>query len=128
MKNKTTLFLLLAVIGIGFLLLLDNRKDYSSGINHIEEARTIYHLNCTLCHGSDGKGNGDTAKALPVTPPDWSNPKWQSSVTNEGIKNAIVGGGTSVGRSGFMPPYPEYADTTALEGFVALVREFGRRQ
>lgn len=126
-KTKAIFLSLFVVVGLACFYLLYKQGEHSQGIEYIEEARVIYNTNCWMCHGKYGEGNGPTAKVLTPPPPNWTNPKWQSAVTNEGIKNIIIGGGVHISRSDNMPSYPEYADSTALEGLVALVREFGRR-
>lgn len=95
-------------------------------VNLKAQAAEIYKFNCSMCHGHMGEGNGPTAHALPISPPDWTNNNWQSSVTNAGIKNAIVDGGKFIGRSDFMPPHPQFKDQPVLDELVKLVRNYGR--
>jgi mono/diheme cytochrome c family protein len=90
------------------------------------QAAEIYKFNCSMCHGPMGQGNGPTVHALPVSPPDWTNSNWQNSVTDTGIKNAIVGGGTFIGRSDFMPPHPQFKGKPVLNELVKIVRKYGR--
>ncbi len=59
--------------------------------------------NCTGCHGETGKGDTDTAKALPVTPRDYSDAEWQAKTTDEQLKKVIVDGGDAHGLSALMP-------------------------
>jgi hypothetical protein len=80
-----------------------------------------------MCHGTYGEGNGPTSVALTVKPPNWSNPMWQLSVTNQGIRSAIVGGGEFIGRSSNMPSHNDLEGDPVLDGLVELIREFGRR-
>ena len=128
MKIYFLIFILfVSLIGMIVLCLFKNDQISNNGRDYIEKARLIYGQSCVMCHGEHGEGNGTTARALQVKPPNWTNPMWQSSVTNQGIKDAITGGGISIGRSDFMPSHPEFVDKLVLEGFVELVREFGRR-
>lgn len=90
------------------------------------QAKDIYKYNCSMCHGPSGQGNGPTAHALTVKPPDWTNSYWQSAMTDVGIKNAIVGGGKFIGRSDFMPAHPQYKNDPILDELVKIVRQYGR--
>src|SRR5579884_3034640 len=46
-----------------------------------EEARRRYGMLCANCHGMDGKANTPTAAALNPKPRDYTDAKWQASVT-----------------------------------------------
>jgi mono/diheme cytochrome c family protein len=74
-----------------------------------KEAAEIYTARCALCHGAGGKGDGAAAAALNPKPRDYSDPAWQTSVTDADIEKIIVGGGTAVGKSAMMPANPDLA-------------------
>jgi cytochrome c553 len=51
-----------------------------------DDPAVIYRNQCAMCHGNTGKGDGISAGALTVKPRDYSDPKWQASVTDDDIK------------------------------------------
>jgi mono/diheme cytochrome c family protein len=116
--------LALLVYVLGVILLAPTVAERENN-THFQEAEKVYKFNCIMCHGPKGRGDGPTAGVLPVAPPDWSNANWQSSVTDEGLKNAIVGGGTFIGRSNYMPSHPQLEDSPILEEMVKKIRTFG---
>jgi mono/diheme cytochrome c family protein len=89
-------------------------------------AMNIYEQNCIMCHGAYGEGNGPTVRALPVKPPNFAVAAWQDAVTDTGIATVIVGGGTSIGRSDYMPAFEYLDNTPELNALVEHVRTFGR--
>jgi hypothetical protein len=119
-------FVLLIMYLLGVLLFAP-KNDSEILAEHEIKAKKIFKFNCAMCHGNSGQGNGPSAIALPINPPDWSNSFWQKSVTDFGITQAIIGGGNSIGRSQFMPAHPELANTPELEALVKLIREFDKK-
>ncbi len=90
-------------------------------------AEEIFAQRCVTCHGADGKGDGPGAKALAVKPRNYTDAKWQTSVTDEHIREIIVKGGAAVGKDPGMPPNPDLADEPeVVEGLVKKVRSFGK--
>ena len=59
----------LAALFVGALLLLPDSGDPVALINSLDGA-ALYKAYCAACHGVDAKGNGPTASALRVSPPD----------------------------------------------------------
>ena len=119
--KKLKFILLIPIAYIAFLLLIPTPSTTQKG-NKV--ANDIYKYNCSMCHGGGGNGTGPTAGALPVSPPNWTNPNWQASITDVGIRNAIVYGGKYNGRSDFMPAHPHLKDTEELDELVKLIRDF----
>jgi mono/diheme cytochrome c family protein len=39
------------------------------------KAKSLYQIDCAICHGENGNGQTDVAKSLGVTLGDWSNPQ-----------------------------------------------------
>jgi len=89
-------------------------------------AATIFANQCAMCHGATGKGDGINAGALSVKPRDYTDAKWQASITDDEIKKSIVLGGAGVGKSPSMPPNKQLENQPAvLEGLVKIIRGFG---
>ena len=94
-----------------------------------KEAAEIYTTRCTLCHGTSGKGDGAAAAGLNPKPRDFSDPAWQTSVTDEHIEKIIVGGGTAVGKSPIMPANPDLeAKPDVVKALRATVRGLGSKK
>jgi hypothetical protein len=91
-----------------------------------DATRAEYEQRCALCHGERGDGRGAHASSLPVPVANWSNAAWQSRVSDDDLKQAIVGGGVAIGKSASMPPNPDLKSTPMLDEMVALIRGFER--
>lgn len=79
---------------------------------------------CVGCHGADGKGKGPIAAVLNPAPPDFTDPAWQSSVTDDYLALVIGEGTVAVGKSNAMPPHPHRDRAGFLRELVAIVRQF----
>jgi mono/diheme cytochrome c family protein len=91
------------------------------------EAKNIFSTRCVTCHGASGKGDGAAAAALNPKPRDYTDKKWQASVTDEQLAAAIVGGGVSVGKSALMPANPDLKGKDAVVGeIVKIIRSFAK--
>ena len=91
-------------------------------------ARAYFAQTCSLCHGTDGSGNGPMAAQLNPKPRNYTDPAWQASVTDEDIKKIIVQGGQGVGKSNLMPPNPELQNQPGmLDGLVQIIRGFAKK-
>ena len=91
-----------------------------------DATRAEYAQRCALCHGETGDGRGAHASSLPVPVANWSDPGWQSAVSDDQLRQVIVGGGAALGKSPAMPPNPDLKDKPMLEEMVALIRGFER--
>ncbi len=90
------------------------------------DPRTIFANQCAMCHGTGGKGDGVSAPALSTKPRDYTDPKWQASVTDDDIKKIIVLGGKALGKAEAMPPNPSFeGKPEILDGLVKIIRGFG---
>jgi len=99
----------------------------SSGVIDLAAAKKIFAARCVACHGKSGKGNGPGAKGLKPPPRDYSDAKWQASVTDEQLKKTVLSGGLAVGKSALMPGNPDLKGKDAvLNGLVKIIRGFKR--
>ena len=65
------------------------------------------------------------AAALSPKPRNYRDGEWQKSVTDEQLKETIVGGGVAVGKSSLMTPNPDLAGKDELvDGLVKIIRGF----
>jgi cytochrome c5 len=91
------------------------------------EAIAIYESRCTVCHGAEGKGDGEGSAALDPKPRDFTLAEWQQSVTDEHIEKIIVYGGAAVGKSPTMPANPDLdAKPEVVKELVVYVRGLGK--
>lgn len=89
------------------------------------EANTIFKTRCIICHGESGQGNGAGAAALTVKPRNYTDGKWQKSVTDEDIGNIVVKGGGAVGKDPGMPANPDLkTKPEVVADLVKIVRSF----
>jgi mono/diheme cytochrome c family protein len=92
-------------------------------------AQALFEEKCAMCHGFDGTGNGPGSRSLPVKPRNYTDAKWQASVTDDEIKKIILLGGQGVGKNGQMPGNPELREQPeVLDGLVKIIRRFGKKQ
>lgn len=91
------------------------------------QAQAMFNTVCVMCHGTDGTGNGPAASALNPKPRNYTDAAWQSSVTDDQIKDIILKGGAGVGKSPSMPGQPQLKDhPEVLDGLVQIIRGFGK--
>jgi cytochrome c553 len=91
------------------------------------QAAEIFTSRCATCHGEQGRGNGPAAANLNPRPINFHSRKWQHSVTDAKIAQAIVEGGKAVGVSGEMAPNPDLENEPAVvAALVERVRKLGK--
>lgn len=99
----------------------------TSSTSAAEKAGAFYELACATCHGRTGRGDGPAGRDLLPPPRDYGDATWQSTVSDDFLARAILGGGEAVGKSPVMPAYPELADQPEVVAeLVRIVRGFGR--
>ena len=89
------------------------------------KAKEIFSQRCVPCHGAEGKGDGVASKGLTPPPRNFSDPAWQTSVTDEHIEKIIHYGGAAVGKAPTMPANPDLNDAAVLAALRAHVRSLG---
>lgn len=89
------------------------------------EAKQIFKTRCVVCHGQTGQGDGPGATALKVKPRNYTDGKWQKSVTDADIENVIVKGGVAVGKDPGMAANPDLKDKPEVVADLRkIVRSF----
>lgn len=77
---------------------------------------------CANCHGNGGKGDGVLGNSFPTTLQDWTDPVWQSKVTDEQLRRVIIDG-----KAPFMAANSDLASAPGVvQGLVDKVRSFGK--
>lgn len=54
-----------------------------------EKAKTLYKMDCALCHNDNGDGKTDIAKDMQLTLDDWSDPKTLSDKSDQALFDII---------------------------------------
>jgi mono/diheme cytochrome c family protein len=93
-----------------------------------KQADTYFSTKCQVCHGPSGTGDGPGAAALKVKPRNYTDPEWQSKITDDKIAKAILEGGAAVGLDPGMPANPDLKDKPELlDALVQKVRSFAKQ-
>jgi cytochrome c553 len=101
--------------------------DRSRAEHPEQQAKAMFATVCATCHGMNGKGDGPAAASLKPRPRDYTDPKWQASVSDEQIKQTILLGGQGVGKSPMMPAQPQLkSQPQVLDALVKIIRAFGK--
>jgi cytochrome c553 len=91
-------------------------------------ASGIFEKHCALCHGTSGQGDGPTGKVLSPRPRNYTDAKWQATITDDRVEAVIKDGGGKHGLNVLMPPaLPEFADKPlVIKALRAIVRSFAK--
>jgi uncharacterized membrane protein len=94
-----------------------------------EEAAHLFKSRCAACHGEHGLADTPTAQALNPRPRNFTDMAWQSRVTDEHLRQVVVGGGGAVGLNPLMPANPDLKDKPAVvDALVRTVRGFAPKE
>ena len=88
------------------------------------KADLVFSTRCATCHGPGGAGDGPGSVALEPKPRDFRDAAWQASVSDAHLRQIILEGGGSVGKSPLMPPNPDLVGQP--EVVTALVEHLRR--
>ena len=85
----------------------------------IDRGRQLYKVNCTPCHGEQGKGDGPAAAAYNPKPRNHADPVYMSKLTDEDIAKVIQYGG-AIKNMPLMPSNPALkgADLAAVVAYT----------
>jgi mono/diheme cytochrome c family protein len=84
------------------------------------EAKQIFSMRCTPCHGPEGRGDGPASASLNPHPRNFHDFDWQHRVQDDHIEKIIQYGGAAVGKSAAMPANP---DLTSKPEVVAALKD-----
>ncbi len=95
----------------------------------VEEGGRLYTRYCQPCHGESGQGDGRFyASSLQPAPADFTAPAFRSSHTDQRLREAIIGGSASVGKSDLCPPWGKTFLATEVDYLVAYIRKLQEAQ
>lgn len=119
-----TLAVLLAALAGGC-----GKNSSQSAGGQPSQAQVMFDTKCAVCHGIDGTGTGPSADSFDPRPRNYTDPAWQSSITDDQIKEIILKGGANLGKSPAMPSNSRLRDRPeVLDGLVRIIRGFGKRR
>lgn len=93
----------------------------SMAAGNLENGNQLYQQRCSMCHGTDGKGNTPTAQALNPKPRDHTDGAYMNALSNEHLSKVVAKGGAAVGKSPLMPPQTDLNDQQ-IQDLIAFVR------
>jgi cytochrome c5 len=87
------------------------------------KAKSLYAMDCALCHGDNGNGQTDLGKSMELTMADWTNPASLSGKTDGELFRLIRNGKDK------MPPEDAArAKDTDVWGVIIYIRTFSKGQ
>lgn len=87
------------------------------------ETETIFKFYCAQCHGLTGKGDGpNVTKDFPVSPRNFVDAAEMNKLSDADIKNVVLDGGPSAGKSPMMPPWGKTLTEEEVDGLVKYLR------
>lgn len=72
----------------------------------IRRGSDLYTVNCVMCHGEGGDGQGFRAPALVTPPTDFTDPQWQAEATPRSVYRSIHEGSEGTA----MPAWPMFTE------------------
>lgn len=125
--NKSTLSILLSIaIGLGIInlsiLFYQSKKNekptiQDNGNKSQIRGMVVFQTYCVLCHGEKGDGTGRLATGKIPPPANLT----KTILNDEQLKAIIRGGGASVGRSEFMPPWGEELNDSQINDVIEYI-------
>lgn len=87
----------------------------------VASGEATYVARCQMCHGKDGNADTPVGRAMKPPPQRFTDPVWQSRVTDAEIKKAILEGGAAVKKSPAMPAFKDFPPT-GVDHLLAYIR------
>lgn len=87
------------------------------------KAKSIYQIDCAICHGDNGNGQTDVAKSMDLTLGDWTNPATLAGKPDSDLFALIRNGKDK------MPPEDKSrASDAEVSNLIAYIRSLGKAQ
>ncbi|KAA6457965.1 cytochrome c [Acidobacteria bacterium AB60] len=117
---RTPLLLLPAVLLVGYAVSAPAQAKTGEVPAHV---KTIYKVDCALCHGENGNGKTDLATGMGLTLSDFTDPKTLQNKTDEELFSLIRKGRDK------MPPEEETrAKDAEIKSLILYVRGLSKGQ
>jgi len=95
---------------------------------NIEKGKEKYDRNCASCHGLYGKGDGPVAVSLRPRPRDLTDQEYVKGLSDEDLFKVITYGGSSVGKSPFMPGWGNTLTKDDIINIIAYLRSLSKTE
>jgi mono/diheme cytochrome c family protein len=87
------------------------------------KAKSLYQIDCAMCHGDNGNGKSDLATSMSLTLDDWTDAKTLADRSDGELFNIIRNGKDK------MPPEAEgRASNTEVWNLIFYIRSFSKHQ
>lgn len=107
-------------------------EEPASVTPRLERGGALYAAYCAACHGEDGSGRRNLASPSEVdsTPLPSSLKSWvrKGGRSDKALREVILGGGTAVHKSGYMPAWGHTLTGEQVEDLVAYIRQLEQGQ
>ncbi|MDT8363290.1 MAG: PQQ-dependent sugar dehydrogenase [Nitrosomonas sp.] len=103
-------------------------KEIDAGSDEYDEKQTreLYGINCSRCHGREGRGDGPDSDSLGIGLPDFTSREFQSTRSDSDIRNVIEKGGAAMQMSPMMPPWGAFLSTNEIDHLTLYTRRLGK--
>lgn len=101
----------------GCLLLACSANAFAEEMSRGE---VLYRAYCVICHGPEGKGDGLSAEALIPSPPDFSDPAFDSSFDRDALRAVILKGKEATQMEGFEGKIPPELANLVVEYILSF--------
>jgi mono/diheme cytochrome c family protein len=102
-------------------------EERAAGFTYAEsQGRQLFQQYCSVCHGEDGKGDGENASELNPTPPDLTGSK--HLLDADYVRKVIMQGSAAVGRSPLSPPYGRSLRPQEIDYLVAYCQALAKKK
>ncbi len=88
------------------------------------EGKFLYSKYCSVCHGTEGKGDGFNAFNLDPRPKDFTEKQYMHSLTDEKLIETVSQGGRGVNKSPIMSSWGGRLTKLEIEYLVAYLHTF----
>ena len=88
----------------------------------VAEGKQVYEVNCLVCHGPTGKGDGQAAAALDPKPRNFTDAKYMATRSVEALRNVITEGGQAAGMSPIMIGWKAILKPEQIKAVLAFVQ------
>lgn len=104
-----------------------NDEMAESGAKEYDEnlTRQLFAVNCSRCHGVEGRGDGPDAESLGVKLPDFTSKDFQSTRSDREIRDIIEKGGAQLQMSPMMPPWGGFLKESEIDHLTTYTRRLG---
>ncbi len=90
------------------------------------QGRYLYSKYCSICHGTEGKGDGFNAFSLEPKPRNFTDDKYMNALSDPRLIETVTQGGRGVNKSSFMPTWGGRLNKQEIEYVVAYIRTFAK--